>query len=150
MKSTLYIFGNTHSFQCESPIVSNIDQLGVDLWGIAERLCEGLVIPFFTKVLDTNLLMCSTFLLAYCCPELIQERTHISNVSRGNTLKKDGSVLLSINRETVSKLFHLEEKYFIDLTPSLSTTRFSEQENVYRKAIPKRCIDYFYKGDSRL
>ena len=109
MKSILHLFGNTHSLQCKSPIVSDIDLLGVDLGDVTERLCETLAKHFSTKVLDTNLIMASTFPLAYPCPELIQECIHINNVFGGNILKKDGSVLLSVNRETVSRLFHLEE-----------------------------------------
>ena len=72
------------------------------------------------------------------------------NVPGGNILKRDGSVLLSINRETMSRLFHLEEQQFVDLTPALSMTRFSEKENIYRNTIAKSWTKVFYKGGSRL
>ena len=123
MKSTLHLFGITHSLQCRSPIVANIDLLVVELGGITKRLFERIVKPFYTKVLDTNLLMASIFPPAYPCLELIQECIHMYNFSRGNTLKKDGSVLLNVNRETVSRLFHLEEKQFSELTLALSMAK---------------------------
>ena len=106
MKSTLHLFGNTHSLQCRSPIIVDTNLLGVDLGGVLEKLCERLAKPFSTKVLDTNLLMASTFSPTYPCPELIQECMYMYNVSKGNILKKDGSVLLNFNRETISSLFY--------------------------------------------
>ena len=96
MKSTLHLFGNTHSLQCRSHIIADTNLLGVDLGGVFERLCERLTKPFSTKVLDTNFLMASTFPLAYPYPELIQECIHMYNVSKGNILKKYGSILLNV------------------------------------------------------
>ena len=133
MKSTLHLFGNTRSLKCRSPIIVDIDLLGVDLGSVAERLCERLVKRFSTKVLDTNLLMASTFPPAYPCLELIKECIHMYNVSKGNILKKDGSVLLNVNKETISRLFHLE-----DLTPTFSMSTFSKKESLYRNTIVKR------------
>ena len=75
--------------------MSDTDLLGVVLGGVAERLCERLAKPFSTEMLDTNLLMASTFPPAYPCLELIQECIHMDNVSGGNILKKYGSMLLS-------------------------------------------------------
>ena len=68
----------------------------------------------------------------------------------GNILKKDGSIFLSVNRETIPRLFSLEEKQFVDLTPTLSVARFLEQENIYRNTIAKSWTEFFYKGGSRL
>ena len=59
------------------------------------------------------------------------------NVSKGHILKKDGSVSLDVNRETVFSLFHLEEKEFTDLTPALSTARFSKKASEYKNVIAK-------------
>lgn len=150
MKSTLQLFGNTHSLKCISPIVADTNLLGVDLGGVVEILCEGLVKPFSTKVLDINLLMASTFLPAYPFPKLIQETIHMYNVSKGNILKKDGSVLLNLNTETISRLFHLEEQQFFDLTHALSIARFSEKVSVYRNTKAKSWTESFHKGGSRL
>ena len=105
MKSKLHNFGNTHNLQCKSPIVLDTDLVGVGLGGVAERLCERLAKPFSTEVLDTNFLNAPNFPLACPCPKLIQECIHMYNVSRGNKLKKDGSILLSVNRETISDYF---------------------------------------------
>ena len=104
-----YTYLETLSLQCRSPIITNIDLLGVDLGGFLERLCERLAQPFSTIMLETNLLMASTFPLAYPFPEWIQECMHMYNVSKGHILKKDGSVLLDVNRDTMASLFHLEE-----------------------------------------
>ena len=119
MNSTLYIFGNTSSLQCKSPIVSDTNLLGVNFGSVVERLCERLAKPFTTKVLDSNLLMASTFLPTYSCLKVIQECIHMYNVSRGNILKKYGSMLLSANIEMVSRLFHLEEQQFANLAPCI-------------------------------
>ena len=72
------------------------------------------------------------------------------NVSGGNILKRDGSVLLSVNREAMSRLFHLEEQQFVDLTPTLFMGIFLEKANIYRNTIVKSWTEAFYKGGSRL
>ena len=137
MKSTLRNFGNTHILCSKSPIVSETYLLGVNLGRVIERLCEKLAQPFSTKVLDTNFLMASTFPGAYPCMEFIQDCIQRHDIRSGNILKKDKSILLNISRVIVSKLFHLEEKEFADLTPTLSWDRFLEKPDVYRNAIVK-------------
>ena len=72
------------------------------------------------------------------------------NVFGGNILKKDGSMLSSVNKETVSRLFHLEEQQFTNLTPTLSMTKFLDQANVYRNTIAKNWTEAFYKGGFKL
>ena len=71
MNSTLHIFGNTRSLQSKSLVVSDIDLLGVNFGSVVERLCEKLTKPFSTKVLASNLLMASTFPLAYPCTNVV-------------------------------------------------------------------------------
>ena len=150
MKSTLHIFGNTHSLQCRSPIIVDTDLQGVDLGKVSERFCERLAQPFSIVVLYTNLLMSSTFPLTYPCPKIIQECIHTHNVSKGHILKKNGSVMLVVNRETVPRLFQLKEQPFIDLTPVLFVARFAKKANDYKNVIEKIWTEYFYKGGSRL
>lgn len=124
MRSTLHIFGNTCSLYTKSLVITDTNLLGVNLDGITERLCERLSEPFSIKVLDSNFLMVSTFPLAYPCPKMIQECVQMYDVPNNNIMKKDGSVLLSITIESVSKLFCLEEKEFYDMTPTSSLLKF--------------------------
>lgn len=137
MRSTLHIFGNTHSLYRKSPIILDTNLLGFNLEGITERLCQRLSEPFSMKVLDCNFLMASTFPPTYPCQELIQECMKMYDIPNNNILKKDGSVLLSITRESVSNLFCLEEQEFADMTPTSSLVKFLATLDVYRNSIAR-------------
>lgn len=137
MNSTLHLSRNTHILQCRSLIIADTNLLGVDLGSVSEGVCERMAKHLSTKVLDTNLLMATTFPPGYPCPNLIQECIHMYNVSKGTKLRKEISVLLNVNRETMSSLFHLEEEQFSDFTPTLFVARFSKKASDYKNVIAK-------------
>ena len=101
-------------------------------------------------ILDSNFLISSTFPQALSCPELIHECISRYDITSQSILKRDCSVLLSVSREFVSKVFHLEEHTFVDLTPTSSEAKFMETPNVYRNVIARNWTVTFYKGGSRL
>lgn len=137
MRLAFHLFGNSLSLVCDGPIITNTNLEYYSVEGLPTRLLNSLEGTLALEILHSGLCSTTTFPPAVVCPKLILECIKNYNARTKSIKKKDGSVLIPINREMVTLAPQLPRKTFSSFSPAQSIVKFNENRDKNCTSIAK-------------
>ena len=103
MKSMLHFFGNISNLECRKPFISDTNFEGVRLKKLQANVIDQADKDSVNlEILTSGLIEAATFPPSFVCLELLQLCIDHYDVRTKNILNKDGKLVSSISRETIS------------------------------------------------
>ena len=119
MKYVLNFFGNISILECRRHVIANMNIEGVKLKELQGNIIElADKVSGYLEILTSGLMEAVTFPLSFSSPELLQSCIDHYDVRTKTILNKDGELVLSISRETMSLVLQLPESTFAVFSPT--------------------------------
>lgn len=147
----MHFLSNVSSLECKRPVICDINLEGVNVENLqASFLVNTEEVKGCMEILTSGLIEAAAFPPAFVHPELLQLCIDYYDVRSKSIVSKNGNVILSVSRETISSVLKLTTSTFATFSPIQAEAEYRENPSVYRNTLARKWTKVNYGGGSRL
>ena len=129
----LHFLGDTFGLECKKPVICD-----TNLQGVKEESLQAKFLEYSSEtngcmeVLTSGLIEVAAFPPSFVSPKILQLCIDHYDVKSKSILSKDGTIVLSILRETVASVLHLTTNTFVVFSPTQVVAEYWATPSIFQ------------------